>query len=67
VRSSRPQFRTCAAFGTGVILDKSGLNQNRGIVSLMRYAAMAEGIEFNSMALSRPEAKNLTRCLGLSH
>jgi hypothetical protein len=27
-------------------LDKSGLNQNHGIASLMRYAAMAEGIEF---------------------
>jgi len=27
-------------------LDKSGLNQNRGIVSLMRYAALAEGMEF---------------------
>jgi hypothetical protein len=27
-------------------LDKTGLNQNRGIVSLMRYGALAEGIEF---------------------
>jgi hypothetical protein len=27
-------------------LDKTALNQNRGIVSLMRYAAMAEGLEF---------------------
>jgi hypothetical protein len=29
-------------------LDKSGLNQHRGIPDLMRYAAMAEGIEFLS-------------------
>jgi hypothetical protein len=29
-------------------LDKSGLNQHRGIADLMRYAAMAEGIEFFS-------------------
>ena len=28
--------------------DKSGLNQHRGIPDLMRYAAMAEGIEFFS-------------------
>jgi hypothetical protein len=27
-------------------LDKSGLNVNRGLVSLMRYAALAEGLEF---------------------
>lgn len=29
-------------------LDKSGLNQHHGIADLMRYAAMAEGIEFLS-------------------
>jgi mono/diheme cytochrome c family protein len=29
-------------------LDKSGLNQHRSMVDLMRYAAMAEGIEFLS-------------------
>jgi hypothetical protein len=29
-------------------LDKSGLNQHRGMVDLMRYAAMAQGLEFLS-------------------